>query len=208
MARNSRAIGHVPKSYLGLKLCLGKPRLVCESVRLVWTIQGLFSDMIILSLIQGACFFKEETMRRKWLRHAAILFVVFSLLLNPAYTTSVYALSSPGMVAPSNGVTTTPADTPPLAVPEFQWTAVSGATSYRIQVSNDIAFTTLVVDQTTPNTSYTPTATAAIPDGVWYWRVRAEAPATAGAYSSIWTFTKQWADPANAPTLTSPADFA
>jgi hypothetical protein len=150
----------------------------------------------------------EATMKLRWLRHAALLVVVFSLLLNPVSVTSVYALSAPALAAPANGATTTAANTPPLGIPEFRWARVSGATSYRVQVSSDIAFTTRVVDVTTTNTSYTHTSAAGFPDGIWYWRVRAEAPAPAGAYSAIWSFTKQWSSPANAPALLSPADSA
>jgi hypothetical protein len=147
-------------------------------------------------------------MKKNWLRHVGLLFVAFSLLFNPVFAVPVYALSAPGLVAPSNNATTTSVDAPPLSIPEFQWTAVSGATSYRLQVSNDIAFTTRVVDITTPNTSYTPSAANGFSDGVWYWRARAEAPSPAGAYSATWSFTKQWADFVNLPTLMSPADGA
>ena len=147
-------------------------------------------------------------MKSRWFKHAALLLVVFSLLFNPVFATPVYALGTPGLVSPVNGATTTAADTPPVAVPEFQWTAVATATSYRLQVSSDIAFTTRIVDITTPNTSYTPNTINSFSDGVWYWRVRAEAPAPVGAYSSTWTFTKQWAAPANLPILTSPVDGA
>ena len=98
-------------------------------------------------------------------------------------------------------------NSPPLGIPEFQWTAVSGATSYRLQVSSDIAFTSPIVNITTPNVKYTPNATS-FSDAVWYWRVRVEAPAPVSAYSSIWSFTKQWAAPDNFPSLLSPADLA
>ena len=147
-------------------------------------------------------------MNRSWFKSAALFVVAFSLLLNPIFATPVHALNAPVPVAPANGTTTTPTDTPPLAIPEFRWTAVSGAASYRIQVSNNIAFTTNVVDITTTNTSYTPNTTNGFSDGTWFWRVRAETPAPAGAYSAIWSFTKQWAAPANAPALTAPADAA
>jgi hypothetical protein len=132
-------------------------------------------------------------------------------LLNPAFVSPAYALSAPGLVSPLNGALTTAADNPPMGVPEFQWAAVSGATSYRLQVSSDIAFTTRVVEAVTPNTSFTPNATGnngGFSDGTWYWRVRAEAPAPVGSYSATWSFTKQWANFANAPSLISPADGA
>jgi len=84
---------------------------------------------------------------------------------------------------------------------------VDGATSYRLQVSGDIGFaTTPVVNITTPNTSYTPTNATVFPDGIWYWRVRVEAPAPIGEYSSVWSFNKVWATETNRPILNEPAD--
>src|SRR5215211_4653317 len=146
-------------------------------------------------------------MKRILIKHAAILFVVFSLLLNPVFATSAFALGAPDPIAPTDGAVTTVVDSAPLGIPEFQWTAVSGATSYRLQVSSDIAFTSPIVNITTPNVKYTPIAIS-FSDAVWYWRIRVEAPAPVSAYSNIRSFTKQWASPANFPALSSPADGA
>lgn len=147
-------------------------------------------------------------MKQSWIKHAGIFLVLLSLLLNPFFVTPVHALSAPTQVAPGHGVTTTAANTPPHAVPEFRWSAVSGAKTYRLQVSRDIAFTSLVVNITTANTSHTPTSTGNFSDGVYYWRVRVESPAPVSAYSGIRSFTKQWAAPGHAPTLISPANLA
>jgi hypothetical protein len=147
-------------------------------------------------------------MLTNWLKRAGFLVVAFSLLLSPLSVAPAFALSVPTLISPSDFSTTTAADTPPLGIPEFKWAAVSGATKYRLQVSSDIAFTTTVVDTTTPNTAYTPTNASQFTDVTWYWRVRVEEPAPVGAYSGIWRFTRQWAAPANAPVLISPADFA
>ena len=150
----------------------------------------------------------EETMIKNWLKKAGLLLGVFSLLLSPLNVTPVYALSAPTLVAPANTITTTVVNTSPLGIPEFQWAAVAGATWYRLQVSSDIAFTTTIVDVTTTNTSFTPTSAGSFSDGIWYWHVRVEAPAPVSSYSSIWSFTKQWATPSNLPALVSPANFA
>ncbi len=150
----------------------------------------------------------EETMNKNWLKKAGLLLGVFSLLLSPLNVTPVYALSAPTLVAPANTTTTTVVTTPPLGIPEFQWAAIGGATSYRLQVSSDIAFTTTIVDITTPNTTYTPTNAGAFSDGTWYWHVRVESPGPVSSYSSIWSFTKQWATPSNLPALVSPANLA
>ncbi|MEW5830008.1 MAG: DNRLRE domain-containing protein [Chloroflexota bacterium] len=145
-------------------------------------------------------------MAHRWPKQPAQIFLIVAILLASLHVTPAHALAAPTPIAPADGSTTTAADTPPLGIPEFQWTAVTGATSYRLQISSDIAFTTQIVNVTTPNTSYTPISVSAFPDGTWYWRVRVEAPTPVGDYSSIWSFTKQWAAPANLPTLAAPAD--
>lgn len=136
------------------------------------------------------------------------LILVFTL--SPFGSIPVYALDIPTLISPADGYTTSPdlTDYPPLAIPEFKWTAVEGATSYRLQVSGDIGFTTTAVNITTPNTSYTPTSSTVFPDGIWYWRVRVEAPAPIGEYSSVWSFTKVWATETNKPILIEPVDSA
>ncbi|MGC8782324.1 MAG: hypothetical protein ACP5UQ_15800, partial [Anaerolineae bacterium] len=113
---------------------------------------------------------------------------------------------APVLVAPANGATTTAASHPPLGIPEFAWQPVPGATSYRIQFSQDIAFTTKV-EVVTANPAHTPTDAAKFGDGTWYWRVRVDGP-TAGDWSEIWAFTKRWAGADNAPQLLAPADAA
>ena len=50
--------------------------------------------------------------------------------------------AAPALLSPANGMTTTVANYPPQALPVFQWQAVSGATSYRIQIANNIGFST------------------------------------------------------------------
>ena len=147
---------------------------------------------------------------RSWLQLLISGALIFMFTLSPLGSTPVHATDVPELISPVNGITTTPdlGDYPPLAIPEFKWTAVEGATSYRLQVSGDIGFTTTAVNITTPNTSYTPTNATVFPDGIWYWRVRVEAPAPIGEYSSIWSFTKQWATETNKPILNEPADGA
>jgi hypothetical protein len=146
-------------------------------------------------------------MEQNWLKRVGFFLVLISLLLNPFSAAPVHALSAPDPIAPEDGITTTVFNTPPLAIPEFQWAAVAGATKYRLQVDNDIAFTSPLLSTTTVNTTYTPSTTV-FTDGVWYWRVRVESPSPVSEYSSIWSFTRQWADPANAPVLDTPTDSA
>ena len=134
----------------------------------------------------------------------SIFLILSFLLLNPLSVKSASATDVPVPISPSDMATITIDEAPPLAIPEFNWSAVSGATSYRFQVSADIAFTSTVVNITTPNTSYTPTNATVFPDGVWYWRVRVEAPTPIGDYSNAWSFTKTWAIDSNKPVLLNP----
>lgn len=116
------------------------------------------------------------------------------------------ALDAPIPRGPANGATTTVTSHPPLGIPEFAWQPVAGAATYRIQFSQDIAFTTKV-EVVTANPTHTPTDASKFGDGTWYWRVRVESP-SAGDWSEIWTFTKQWASNDNAAQLLAPADAA
>jgi len=150
------------------------------------------------------------TKSQSWMQLLISGALIFMLTLSPFGSIPVYALDSPILISPTNGSTTSPdlTDYAPLAIPEFKWTAVEGATSYRLQVSGDIGFTTTAVNITTPNTSYTPTNATVFPDGIWYWRVRVEAPAPIGEYSGVWSFEKVWATETNKPILNEPVDGA
>ena len=144
---------------------------------------------------------------RQWRRRLVSVLVLSSILLSPLGSIPARALDVPVLIAPADGSTTTVVDTPPLGIPEFEWTPVSGATKYRLQVSSAIGFNTTIVNITTPNTTYTPTSASVFADGTWYWRVRVDTPTPVGEYSGIWSFTKQWATPENSPALISPADW-
>jgi len=140
--------------------------------------------------------------RRRCLSAGLALLIAGSLLATPVQPLA-HAESIPTPLSPASGTTTTVDNYPPLGIPEFTWTSVEGATLYRIQFSQDIGFTTIPYQATTPHTHYTPT-TENFSDGTWYWRVRVESPAPAGDYSTPVSFTKQWASTGNAPALTSP----
>ena len=140
-----------------------------------------------------------------------VLIMLFSALA-PTTTVPAQTIPKPSLLTPVEGanVTAIPPEAPdpyglvapPAAIPEFSWEAVVGATSYRLQLSQDVAFTTKV-EFTTPLTRYTPTLVGNLADGLWYWRVRVDAP-TAGDYSDPRTFTRQWASPNNLPLLVKP----
>ncbi len=139
-----------------------------------------------------------------WQRIFAATVLLSLVLFSPMGTIPAHAHAAPFLISPSTGSIITGVEAPPLGIPEFNWTPVAGATQYRLQISNNIGFTTTSLDITTSNTIYTPVTAKNLSDGVWYWRVRVELPRPAGDYSDIWNFTKQWATPANLPTLTPP----
>ena len=143
------------------------------------------------------------TLRRGLMTTLALVLLLGGLAPLPA----AHALDAPLPLAPADGAVTTIANYPPLGIPDFEWSAVTGATTYRLQYSQDVGFA-VKQEVTTDNTRYTPIDASKLPDGLWYWRVRVEVPGPPGAYSAIMTFTKQWAAAANAPALVSPAEGA
>ena len=91
--------------------------------------------------------------------------------------------AAPTLSSPSNGSSTCD------QTPTFNWNAVSGATSYNVQVDNDAGFGSPVIDTTTGGTSYTPGTS--LPAGTYYWRVRASTACGYGGWSSTWSVNVQ-----------------
>ena len=156
----------------------------------------------------------RRAVRRLFSVGLAVMMMVGSGLLNgtaPLPVPTVHAqdpLPAPTLLSPPDGTTTTVSNYPPLGIPELRWAPVPGATAYRIQCSQDIAFTNIRLELVTANTRYTPADAGVFSDGAWYWRVRVESPSPPSDYSAIGSFTKQWASPTNKPVLTAPANGA
>ncbi len=129
-------------------------------------------------------------------------------LLSPFGATVAQASNPPTPLYPASGATTTSETDPPLGIPSFAWSAVPGATLYRLQVDNDLGFTQpILLDITTRNLSFTPLyLNHLLSDGPWYWQVRVEEPTPVSAWSPVMTFTKQWATAVNKPTLIAPTN--
>jgi hypothetical protein len=90
--------------------------------------------------------------------------------------------AAPTRVSPDNGAV--------LAAdkPKFQWTPVGGALNYRLQVSTDPNFGTLLDNVVTGSTSYVSTTTYPA-QSTLYWRVQAnDDDNNALTWSSTWTF--------------------
>jgi hypothetical protein len=108
--------------------------------------------------------------------------------------------AAPTLSSPANGATGVALSS------TMAWNAVTGATSYRLQVSTTTTFSiTSVNDSTQTGTSKAigPLTGATI----YYWRVRAKNAFGTGPWSLVRSFTTIWSPPA-APALVSPADSA
>jgi serine protease len=90
------------------------------------------------------------------------------------------ALEPPVLVAPADGATVL-TDSPTL-----QWSAVDGASEYRLHVATDAAFNDLVVNE--GGLTVLSHFVAGLANGQYWWRVRAEA-GDPGPWSEVWSFT-------------------
>jgi hypothetical protein len=103
-----------------------------------------------------------------------------------AWTTPYYnftiGLTAPTLTAPANLLTGV------AHKPTFKWNAVSGATTYTIQVSTSSTFGTMVINITVSAKSYTSTITL-LGNKVYYWRVMAKGAVGSSPWSSVFHFT-------------------
>jgi hypothetical protein len=119
------------------------------------------------------------------------------------------AISRPTPIAPAQGAVS-------QFLPFFAWTPVSGADKYEFQISADVGMNSPVLgpgkdDFFTRNTRATLLQT--VPNGTYYWRVRAaDAAGAVSAWTSPRSFTKNWTlqpalqTPANGQSLSFPAN--
>ncbi len=83
-----------------------------------------------------------------------------------------------------------------LAYPFFAWAPVPGAEEYQIQIADNSAFSTPIVDTKISNATHhtQPNWSSAYPDRAYYWRVRAmDARKNYSPWSDMWSF--QFSDP-------------
>jgi hypothetical protein len=110
------------------------------------------------------------------------------------------ALAAPVLSAPAAGATG-------IASPAtLQWGAVTGAQTYRLQVSTSASFATLVLDDSTL-TEVSRNAGGLSANTVYYWRVNAKNASGTSAWSSQRSFTTVATLPGT-PALRSPASNA
>ncbi len=91
------------------------------------------------------------------------------------------ALPPPAPSLPANGDSTSD------RTPTFDWSDVSGANSYTLQVSTNTTFTALWVNVKLIGSTYTPVIN--LPLGSIYWRVRSNGSNGPSAWINYWTLT-------------------
>ncbi|HKI43736.1 MAG TPA: fibronectin type III domain-containing protein, partial [Balneolales bacterium] len=129
----------------------------------------------------------------------ALVFVHCKNILNPASSSS--KPNKPVLVSPPDGATNQ------LVNPTLSWDKVKGATKYRVQISKDQQFHSILVDSVTDSTSLK--IIDLQHDSTYNWKVRAVSGLTWGPWSNIRQFTTLSSqDTANTyrTTLTSPAN--
>lgn len=98
-------------------------------------------------------------------------------------------------------------DTVCTLTPTFSWSASSGGTSYRIQVSTDSTFfTNLVINFSGTNTNYVTPSGILSYNTNYYWRVNATGPGGTSGWSNVARFVIPGTT--IAPTLVSPPNNA
>jgi hypothetical protein len=118
-----------------------------------------------------------------------------------SFTTIASAPPPPNLISPVNGATGV------SATPTLDWSDVSGATGYEVQISFNSNFTSLVVDIDVTSSQYV------VPSGtlggttLYYWRVNSRNAGGNGDWSTVFHFTTTLAAPAS-PILISPTNQA
>ncbi|HMI72486.1 MAG TPA: hypothetical protein VK510_20975, partial [Solirubrobacteraceae bacterium] len=136
------------------------------------------------------------------LRHLASITAIAMLVPAATAHAAPFTSRSPQPEAPAPGATV-------QALPSFTWKAMKGADQYEFQLAGDRRFGSIVLGTGRGKGSFRTRNTAAtvdktIPDGRYYWRVRAiSAGGRAGKWASARAVTKAWSA---APQLTEPAD--
>jgi len=142
-----------------------------------------------------------KTLSRKSRKIAIISYIIILSSSLCAWTlVNVSATAAPTLLTPSNGSYTN--DNTPTAT----WTSVTGATQYHIQISIYPDFHAILGEDYPATNTFT--ASPALPDGHYYWRVRAYAAAYGGwsAWSTPYHFYIDTVAPGT-PTLIDPHHF-
>ena len=113
----------------------------------------------------------------------------------------VYSPATPSLTSPANAATDI------ALAPTLTWGTVSGAATYRVQLSTISTFVTTVVDDSTLTVG-TKAITGLANSIVYYWRVNAKNSTGTSGWAVAYSFTTVPTAPATAPTLSAPANAA
>jgi photosystem II stability/assembly factor-like uncharacterized protein len=116
------------------------------------------------------------------------------------FTVVASTSSKPVLSSPANNATNIPLSS------SVAWTAYTGATAYRVQVSTDSTFATTLINENVSGT--TRLLSSLVASTKYYWRVYALTPAGNTAWSTLWRFTTTAPAPVSPPALSTPADNA
>ncbi|GEM_PF-3877082 len=139
---------------------------------------------------------------------------IYDLRSDPGDTSVIYVATASGVyvvdrLSPSLN---TPANLDSVVFqcpyPQLSWSSVGGATSYRIQISSNASFTSIVKDTITAATQYS--QYSATYGQFYYWRVDAITSFGESPWSAAYSYYTEYnvADPPGAPTLNLPANGA
>lgn len=123
----------------------------------------------------------------------ALIMVAATLVSAPLSAQA--AIAAPRSLSPAGGAQS--------AIPTLQWSRVSAAVRYDVQVSTSSGFSTTLASTSTTNRRYTPSVQ--LPAARIYWRVRS---VNSSGSSSGWAKTSFSRTRSAGPTLQSPADGA
>jgi alpha-tubulin suppressor-like RCC1 family protein len=105
-----------------------------------------------------------------------------------------YIIFSPTLLSPANSASNVSAN------PILTWSSVTGAISYRVQISTSNTFTTLVSN--TEETTTSKSLSGLAYNTIYYWRVHSKNSTDSSEWSAVWSFNTNL----KAPSLISPAN--
>ena len=113
-------------------------------------------------------------------KYAIVLLVAILCLVG---CTPVQPALSVALASPENGGTVS------SLTPILAWTSSGGATSYRLQVANDVNFSNLIIDEgNLGGLSYSISSGKLNEGKSYYWRVNASKGSQTSSWSSYWVF--------------------
>ncbi len=118
------------------------------------------------------------------------------------FTTAVNPPIAPTLVSPPNA-----AVCQSLTL-TLDWSDVTGAASYTVQVSFVPSFATMVINESNLTSSQYTVPSNLVNNTQYYWRVNAVNPGGTSSWSSVWSFTTTTASLTANPLLSSPANGA